>query len=82
MQYIEKSEEQLAWDLIKAAVRAKVGLEVAAHRNRRINEMLTELWPLFEASLNGEEILTIDPEFDSWIRDATADLNIKVTQES
>ena len=80
--FVEKSEEQLAWDLIKAVVSAKVGLEVAAHRNRRKNELLAELWPLFEASLNGEEVLTIDPEFDSWIRDATADLNIQVTQAS
>lgn len=80
--FTEKSEEQLAWDLIKAAVSAKVGLEVAAYRNRRKNELLTELWPLFEASLAGEEVLTIDPEFDSWIRDATAGLVATALQES
>ena len=75
--FTEKTDEQLAWDLIKAAVRAKVGLEVAAYRNKRQIEMLAELWPMFEASLNGEDVLTIDPEFDSWIRDATAGLEIR-----
>ena len=80
--FTEKTEEQLAWDLIKAAVRAKVNLEIAAYRNRRVNEMLTELWPLFEASLNGEEVLTIDPEFHSWIRDATANLELRTTTDA
>jgi hypothetical protein len=80
--YTRKTEEQLAWDLIKAAARAKVNLETAAYRNRRMNDLLSELWPLFEASLAGEELLTIDPEFDAWVRDAVAGIEIQVTQES
>ena len=65
-----KTEDELAWDLIKAAVRSKVNLEVAAYRNRRVNEMLSELWPAYQASLSGETILEIEPEFETWITDA------------
>lgn len=80
--FTEKTEEQLAWDLVKAMVRAKVYLEVAAYRNRRTNELLAELYPLFEASLSGEEVLTIDPEFDSWIRDAIDSIPASTTTVS
>lgn len=67
-----KTEDELAWDLVKAAVRARVNLEVSSYRNRRVNEMLTELWPAFQASLSGETILEIDPEYETWISDAIA----------
>ncbi len=70
IQFVPKTEEQLQWDLVKAAVRAKVALEVANYRNRRINEMLAELWPMFQAALSGEEVLGIDPMFEEWVRDA------------
>lgn len=68
--FTPKTEEALAWDLVKAAVRAKVNLEIAAYRNRRINEVLSELWPAFQAALSGEELLELEPEFESWVRDA------------
>lgn len=68
--YQPKSEEQKAWDLVKAAVTARVNLEVAAYRIRRRDELLGSLWPEFSAALNGEEILSIDPEFSTWIGDA------------
>ena len=65
-----KSEEQLAWDLVKAAVRNQVNLETFAYRNRRINEILSEVWPAFQASLSGEEVLEIDPEYATWVTEA------------
>lgn len=75
--FTPKTEEELAWDLVKAAVRAKVALEVAAYRNRRVNEILGELWPAFQESLNGETILEIEPDYASWVADA-----IEVTSEA
>jgi hypothetical protein len=68
--FTPKTEDELRWDLVKAAARAKVNLEVAAYRNRRVNEILAELWPAFQASLNGEEILEIEPDYAEWVRDA------------
>lgn len=65
-----KSEEALAWDLVKFAVRSKVNLEVAEYRNRRVNEMLGELWPAFQAALSGEVLLEIEPEMETWVRDS------------
>lgn len=65
-----KTEDELGWDLIKAAVRAKTNLEVHAYRNRRVNEMLTELWPQYQAALSGESILELEPEYETWITDA------------
>lgn len=70
MDFTPKTEEELAWDLVKAAVRSRVNLEVAAYRNRRVNEILAELWPAFQASLNGEDILEIDPEYETWVAGA------------
>lgn len=71
MNFTPKTEEQLAWDLVKAGVRAQVGLEVAEYRNRRVNERLSELWPAFRAALSGEVMLELDPEVETWIGDAT-----------
>jgi hypothetical protein len=70
LDFTPKTEEELAWDLVKSAVRAKVNLEVAAYRNRRVNEILAELWPAFQASLNGETILEIEPDYGTWVADA------------
>jgi len=70
MSFTPKTEEQLAWDLVKAAVRARVNLEVANYRNRRINDILAELWPAFEAALMGETVLELDPEYETWIQSA------------
>lgn len=70
MNFTPKSEDQLAWDLIKIMVRGKVGVEVAEYRNRRVNDLLGEIWPAFRASLNGETALEIDPQFETWIADA------------
>jgi hypothetical protein len=70
MDFKAKDEDQLAWDLLKAATRAKVNVEVAAYRNRRVNEILEELWPAFRAYLNGEEIGAIDPMYENWVMDA------------
>ena len=70
MQFTPKTEDQLAWDLVKTAVRAKVAVEVANYRNRRVNEMLGELWPAFEAALMGDSFAEIDPEYQSWVLDA------------
>lgn len=68
--FTPKTEEALAWDLVKAAVRSKVNLEVHAYRNRRVNEILAELWPQFHASLSGETVLAVEPEYETWITDA------------
>jgi predicted LPLAT superfamily acyltransferase len=70
MSFTPKTEEQLAWDLVKAAVRSQVNLEVANYRNRRINEILAELWPAFEAALMGETILELDPQYETWVSNA------------
>lgn len=70
MDFRPKDEDQLAWDLLKVAARARVNVEVAAYRNRRVNEILAELWPAFRAYLDGEEIPAIDPVYSNWIMDA------------
>jgi hypothetical protein len=68
--FTPKTEEQLQWDLLKAGVRAKVNLEVYEYRNRRVNEMLEELWPAFKAMLDGDSYPELDPEYANWILDA------------
>jgi hypothetical protein len=68
--FTPKTEEQLAWDLVKACARGKANLEVAAYRNRRVNEILAEVWPAFQASLAGEEVLELSPEYENWVKDA------------
>lgn len=70
MSFRPKTEDQLAWDLVKAAVTAQINLEVAGYRNRRRNELLGQLWPEFQASLNGETILELEPEYARWVSDA------------
>lgn len=80
--YRPKTEEELAWDLVKATVTAAVNLEVAAYRLRRRDEMLSELWPAFQASLNGETVLAIDPERERWISDAVAAVEARTGQYS
>lgn len=70
MSYRPKTEDQLRWDMVKATVNAVVGLEVAAYRNRRKDELLSQLWPEFQAALQGETVLELDPQQERWVRDA------------
>lgn len=82
MNYTPKTEEQLAWDRVKAVVTAKINLEVADYRMRRRNEMLSELWPAFQASLNGETVLDIDPEMEHWVSDSVRAIETRTGQFS
>lgn len=82
MNFTPKTEEALAWDRVKAVVTAKINLEVADYRMRRRNEMLSELWPAFQASLSGETVLDIDPEMEHWISDSVRAIETRTGQFS
>jgi hypothetical protein len=75
--YKPKNEVDLAWNAIKQVVNAKVNMEVAIYRERRKNDLLSEIWPQFKDALTSGEILELETESSNWVRDAlqTVDIN-------
>lgn len=67
-----KGEEELAWNAIKKVVHARINLEVAVYREKRVNELLDELWPQFEAAMNAGELKEAD--FGAWLKAAVENL--------
>ena len=70
--YKKKGEEELAWSIIKKMVNARVGLEVAIYRERRMNELLGDLWPKFSKALEAGTLKKGDME--QWVADALKQL--------
>lgn len=68
--YREKDEVDLAWNAIRRAATARVDLEVKTYRERRLNEVLGELWRTFSRSLSQGDVLELEPEYEQWVKDA------------
>lgn len=68
--YKPKTEVDLAWDVVKKGVAARVNLEVGIYRARRTNELLTEYWKEFKTGLVNGNVLQLEPGFDTWVKDA------------
>lgn len=72
--YRTKDEVDLRWNAMRRAATARIDLETRAWRERRLNEVLGELWTKFAAGINQGEVLELEPEYEQWIADA---LNMK-----
>lgn len=68
--YREKDEVDLAWNAIRRAATARVDLEVKTYRERRLNEVLGQLWHTFSRALSMGEVLELEPEYEVWVKDA------------
>lgn len=60
----------MAWNALRRAATARVDLEVKTYRERRLNEVLSELWTKFAAGLNTGEVLELTPEYEQWVEDS------------
>lgn len=68
--YILKSETDLRWNAIRRAATARIDLETKTWRERRLNEVLDNLWQQFSAALNRGDLVELEPEYEIWVRDA------------
>jgi hypothetical protein len=68
--YRTKDEVDLRWNAVRRAATARIDLETKAWRERRLNEVLSELWTNFAEGINQGEILELEPEYEQWIADA------------
>jgi hypothetical protein len=68
--YRTKDEVDLRWNAIRRAATARIDLETKAWRERRLNEVLSELWEKFAAGINQGEVLELEPEYEQWIADS------------
>lgn len=68
--YRQKDEVDLRWNAIRRAATARIDLEVKTYRERRLNEVLSELWTKFAAGLHSGQLLELEPEYEQWIEDS------------
>lgn len=74
--YRSKDEIDLAWNAIRKIAEARLNVEFAIAKERRKNEILTQLWGEFEKSLARGEVMALEPEFETWVRDALSGIPI------
>ena len=70
--YRTKDEVDLRWNAIRRAATARVDLEVKTYREKRLNDVLTELWTTFSRALSEGDIVELEPEYEQWVKDAVA----------
>ena len=68
--YRTKDEVDLRWNAIRRAATARVDLEVKTYRERRLNEVLSELWTTFSRALSAGDVVELEPEYEQWVKDA------------
>ena len=68
--YREKDEVDLRWNAIRRAATARVDLEVKTYREKRLNDVLSQLWRTFSAALSQGDIVELEPEYEQWVADA------------
>ena len=68
--YRTKDEVDLRWNAIRRAATARVDLEVKTYREKRLNDVLTQLWTTFSRALGEGDIVELEPEYEKWVSDA------------
>ena len=67
--YKTKTENDLRLNAIRRMATARVDLEVKSYRERRLNEVLTELQQRFDEATNEGEIVEVNPDYGKWMND-------------
>lgn len=68
--YREKDEVDLRWNAIRRAATARIDLEVKTYREKRLNDVLSQLWNTFAVALSQGDIVELEPEYEQWVADA------------
>ena len=68
--YRLKSEEEMAWNAIRRAVAARVHLEAAAWKEKRLNDLLPSLQVEFQRTLNAGNLPELEADYEQWVEDA------------
>jgi len=72
--YRTKDEVDLRWNAIRRAATARVDLEVKTYREKRLNDVLSQLWTTFSHALGEGTLTELEPEYEQWVADS---LNLK-----
>lgn len=70
--YRPKSGEELAWNTIRRAATAKVQLEAAAWKEKRLNDILPELQQQFQRMMSAGNLPELEADYEKWVEDAFA----------
>lgn len=65
--YRVKSDEEMAWNAIRRAATAKVHLEAAAWKEKRLNDLLPGLQVEFRKMLQKGELPELEVEYEEWV---------------
>lgn len=68
--YRTKDSVDLTWNAIRRAATARVRLETKAWEERRLNDVLSELWNRFEAGLHRGDVQELEEDYGQWVKDA------------
>jgi hypothetical protein len=68
--YRLKSEEEMAWNAVRRAASAKIHLEAAAWKEKRLNDILPALQVEFQKTLNSGSLPELEADHEKWVEDA------------
>lgn len=65
--YRLKSDEEMAWNAVRRAATARVSLEAAAWKERRLNDILPGLQVEFHKMLQTGNLPELEVEYEEWV---------------
>jgi hypothetical protein len=68
--YRLKSDEEMAWNVVRRAATARIRLEAAAWMERRLNDILPELQLQFRQLLQTGVLPQLEAEYETWLDSA------------
>jgi hypothetical protein len=68
--YRHKDETDLAWNKIRRRITRELDTQIADWREKALNELLTDAWTRYAASLEKGEVLEIAPSLKEFVAGA------------
>lgn len=65
--YRLKSDEEIAWNVVRRAVTARLRLQAAAWVEKQLNDLLPPLQVEFSRMLQRGEMPVLEPEYEEWL---------------
>ena len=79
--YRLKTDEEMAWNAVRRAARARIRLEAAAWEEKRQNDILPGLQVEFHKKLSGGNLPEIEADYEAWLEISLNALDRKSLEE-
>lgn len=76
--YRSKDETDLRWNRIRRRITRELDIQLADWREEALNNLLSQAWTKYAASLSTGDVIELEPEYETWVAKAL-DEAVKVT---